>query len=473
MPQILSFGERNSKVPKDNFFKTLWERFNSLDKFIRSYIIFAVIVVLMTPVLSTAYVIFNTRASTSSQIGTPASSSPDSTKPINSGQIAQPQSGSLATYPVDQEVLNELALLNDYRTEKGLPILTPDKTLTDIAKYKAMDMATNNYFSHTDSQGRDPFRVMDDYGYAFNTWRGENLGAGFTDAVEAMNGWKGSPGHNENMLGPNYNAVGLYRANNPNSTFGWYWAQEFGGYLSTQVNYVSSVEVAKPTLSPTPTPVPFDFSISNSSSSISISPGETGRFIISMNVLIGGSTQVRFSVSGLPSGASGYFSPSSCTSTCTTNLVVNTYATATTGTRTLTIKAEGGGKSKSINTSLTIIVPKVDLKVQSTSFSPSVPLAGNVMTFSGVTQSLNSGINVSFSTRLRIDIGNNGTWDINPYNNGTGPFSSANGTETDRWSNIWVAQKGTHKFEICTDVTNGVGEANENNNCYVNFFTVK
>ena len=72
-------------------------------------------------------------------------------------------------------------------------------------------MGANNYFSHTDSLGRDPFQRMAAFGYNYNTWKGENLAAGADTAQGAFNLWKNSPGHNANMLNANFKVIGIAR----------------------------------------------------------------------------------------------------------------------------------------------------------------------------------------------------------------------------------------------------------------------
>jgi len=142
-------------------------------------------------------------------------------------------------------------LINQYRAANGLGALSTDSQLDDIARWKSQDMATNNYFSHTDSLGRDPFQRMADFGYTYNTWLGENLAAGIETAQAAFELWKGSPSHNANMLNPNFKVIGVARAFDPGSTFGWYWATEFGGQGEPPPPPVSS-----PMPSPAPEPTP-------------------------------------------------------------------------------------------------------------------------------------------------------------------------------------------------------------------------
>lgn len=134
-----------------------------------------------------------------------------------------------AAQALDSEEQVFLNTINDYRAANGLGTLALDPQLNDVALWMANDMASKDYFSHTDSLGRDPFLRMDQLGYAYNTWRGENLVAGTEGAQASFEMWTGSPGHNANMLGEHYTVIGIARKFNASSTFGWYWATEFGG----------------------------------------------------------------------------------------------------------------------------------------------------------------------------------------------------------------------------------------------------
>jgi uncharacterized protein YkwD len=130
---------------------------------------------------------------------------------------------------LDSEEQAFLATINDYRAQNGPGPLSENSTLDNDARWMANDMATNNYFSHQDSLGRDPFARMDAMGYGYNTWRGENLVAGTETAAYSFQMWHDSPEHNANMLGSHYTVIGIARAYSATSTFGWYWATEFGG----------------------------------------------------------------------------------------------------------------------------------------------------------------------------------------------------------------------------------------------------
>ncbi|MGQ9573260.1 MAG: CAP domain-containing protein, partial [Dehalococcoidia bacterium] len=118
----------------------------------------------------------------------------------------------------DEQVL--LDLMNAHRTANGLAPLNVSPTLTDAAAWMSGDMAEKDYFSHTDSLGRDPFQRMADFGYGYNTWKGENLAAGSDTPQLTFQLWRDSPGHNANMLNPNFVVVGLAKAYGANSTYG-------------------------------------------------------------------------------------------------------------------------------------------------------------------------------------------------------------------------------------------------------------
>ncbi|MBI2913705.1 MAG: CAP domain-containing protein [Chloroflexi bacterium] len=122
-----------------------------------------------------------------------------------------------------------LGLINEYRVANGLGPLALNDQLSQVAAWMSQDMAGHNYFSHTDSQGRDSFQRMADFGYTYNTWRGENLAAGVETAQAALDLFKSSPEHNWIMLYPNFKVIGIARAYAPGTTYGWYWATEFGG----------------------------------------------------------------------------------------------------------------------------------------------------------------------------------------------------------------------------------------------------
>lgn len=166
-----------------------------------------------------------------------------------------------ATTPLDAEEQAFLVLINNYRQQNGLGTLTVDTKLQDASEWMSVDMGVNAYFSHTDSLERDPWTRMAFFGYNYNTWKGENLAAGTSSAQTAFNLWRDSPGHNANMLGANYTAIGIARRYTAGSPYGWYWTTDFAGFVSSPMPPQSSatptpVPTATPTPVPTATPTP-------------------------------------------------------------------------------------------------------------------------------------------------------------------------------------------------------------------------
>ena len=157
---------------------------------------------------------------------------------------------------LDAEESAFLSQINSYRASNGLGTLSLNGKLNDTARWMAGDMAAKDYFSHTDSLGRDPFQRMAAFGYNYNTWKGENLAAGVADAGSAMSIWQGSPGHNQNMLSANFTVIGIARAYDATSSFGWYWVTEFGGQGDPSPPPAPTPPPAAPPPPPPPTAAP-------------------------------------------------------------------------------------------------------------------------------------------------------------------------------------------------------------------------
>lgn len=154
-----------------------------------------------------------------------------------------PPNHAQSTTTLDTEELAFLQLINDYRAQNGAGPLQASVTLTNASKWMSADIGAKNYFSHTDSLGRDPFARMAAFGYTYNTFKGENIAAGNATAQATFTQWKNSPDHNQNMLNPNFKAIGIGRVSTPGSTYNWYWTTKFGGFVDQTI----------PT-NPTPTP---------------------------------------------------------------------------------------------------------------------------------------------------------------------------------------------------------------------------
>ncbi|MEX0785453.1 MAG: CAP domain-containing protein [Dehalococcoidia bacterium] len=133
---------------------------------------------------------------------------------------------------IDAEEQRFLQLINEHRADNGLGPLALSPKLTKAAAWKSEHMAANDYFAHADAGIDRSFsgRIRD-CGYTANTWLGENIAAGKETAEDVFDQWRNSSGHNANMLNPNFNAIGIGRAFDDDSTYGWYWTTDFGGLV--------------------------------------------------------------------------------------------------------------------------------------------------------------------------------------------------------------------------------------------------
>jgi hypothetical protein len=113
-----------------------------------------------------------------------------------------------------------------------------------------------------------------------------------------------------------------------------------------------------PTATPTPNPNPPDFTLSASPLSRTVNPGQNTTYAVTLTSVNGFAGNVSLSVSGLPSRASGTFSPNpvalAAGGTGTSTLTISTHRKSPAGTYTLTITGTGGGQSHSQTVTLVI-----------------------------------------------------------------------------------------------------------------------
>jgi uncharacterized protein YkwD/chitodextrinase len=148
--------------------------------------------------------------------------------------------GSLCAQSLDAQQSEFLTLINNFRAQNGVGPLQVSATLQQSAQWMSNDMATNNYFSHTDSLGRDPFERMAAFGYSYYP-EGENIAAGNSDAQSTFTQFQTACdpdasgnctyAHAQNMLDSAYAAIGIGLAYSSKSTYGWYWTTDFGAVV--------------------------------------------------------------------------------------------------------------------------------------------------------------------------------------------------------------------------------------------------
>lgn len=199
------------------------------------------------------------------------------------GAIWTPPAGS-ATAALDAEEQAFLQMINDYRAQNGVGPLALNGQLTDAADWMSHDMASKGYWpdssycaqfgisSHCDSLGRTYIERILSFGNDLFAALGENIAGGvFPTAQSAFTAWKGSPGHNANMLSSRYNVIGIGRAY---GSGGWFWTTDFG-WLAASATPTPSPSVSPPLATPTPIPTPSPTYTASPSPTATPSPSPT------------------------------------------------------------------------------------------------------------------------------------------------------------------------------------------------------
>jgi uncharacterized protein YkwD len=122
-----------------------------------------------------------------------------------------------------------LQLVNDAR-KKGCqcgdtfynpaPPLTWNDLLEKAALNHAKDMYQNNFFSHFGNDGSNAAQRFERAGYNWRAY-GENIGMGYKNEKEVVEGWLSSPGHCKNIMDRKFTEMAVARV-------GSYWTQTFG-----------------------------------------------------------------------------------------------------------------------------------------------------------------------------------------------------------------------------------------------------
>jgi uncharacterized protein YkwD len=111
------------------------------------------------------------------------------------------------------------AAISAYRREHGLPAVTTDARLTQLAREQAQAMAHAGVMDHSVA---GPFSTrIARYDAAVAA---ENIAAGTHDFASTFVLWKESPGHNANLLRSGVTRVGIASAEAPQTRYKIYWA---------------------------------------------------------------------------------------------------------------------------------------------------------------------------------------------------------------------------------------------------------
>ena len=104
-----------------------------------------------------------------------------------------------------------ITLINQERAAEGLPDLTKNSKLTTAARRHSADMACTDNWSHTGTDGSQPWDRVSDAGYSWSRVT-ENIAASTSQNFSpssVVNLWMNSPGHKANILDANVIHIGV------------------------------------------------------------------------------------------------------------------------------------------------------------------------------------------------------------------------------------------------------------------------
>jgi uncharacterized YkwD family protein len=104
-------------------------------------------------------------------------------------------------------------LINSERKSAGLPPFNIDFELIRVARIKADDIATNQYFNHDSPIYGSPFKMLTDFSIPYKM-AGENI-SGNNTVEAAQKSLMNSFSHKSNILSKDYNYLGVGIANDP------------------------------------------------------------------------------------------------------------------------------------------------------------------------------------------------------------------------------------------------------------------
>jgi uncharacterized protein YkwD len=121
--------------------------------------------------------------------------------------VMMPADGEIAPSAESPSAQKMFDDLNAARRTAGLPELTFDVKLAEIANSYALEMVHNDYVGHTGPDGATLETRFERAAYSFE-WAGENI-AYAADESDAYSGLWNSPDHRQNMLDAKYEKVGI------------------------------------------------------------------------------------------------------------------------------------------------------------------------------------------------------------------------------------------------------------------------
>lgn len=136
-----------------------------------------------------------------------------------------PSTNDSYSYAITADEQKMIDLVNSERAKQGLPALNPDMEVMRVARIKAEDLSVNNYFSHQSPTYGSPFDMLSSFKISYKS-AGENI-AGNSTVEAAHTALMNSSGHRANILGQNYDTIGIGIYND--SRYGKVFVQVFIG----------------------------------------------------------------------------------------------------------------------------------------------------------------------------------------------------------------------------------------------------
>ena len=117
--------------------------------------------------------------------------------------------------------------INEIRVQYSLAPFSKSQKITQAALRHSNDMADNNFFDHTGSDGTRAGNRLDEACYNWQAF-GEIIAAGYGSPAGVVEAWMDSPGHKDIILDPDLADIGAGYAYNASSKYKHYWTVNFG-----------------------------------------------------------------------------------------------------------------------------------------------------------------------------------------------------------------------------------------------------
>jgi len=130
--------------------------------------------------------------------------------------------------PAEPPAHQLVRLTNVKRVNKGLPPLKAAAELMQSSQYHSNWMANHNCFEHVCPGEADWVTRIVNAGYVNYSHLAENIAAGYMTANAAVEAWWNSPGHQANMLNPDFRETGGGYKFKAATKYHYYWTMDYG-----------------------------------------------------------------------------------------------------------------------------------------------------------------------------------------------------------------------------------------------------